>query len=53
MEQLSEAEGKVRELNRVKVHESFAVMKLTPELLDEYVERIEVHPGNEVKVNWK
>ena len=53
MEQLSEAEGKVRELNRVKVHESFTVMKLTPELLDEYVESIEVHPGNEVKVNWK
>lgn len=53
MEQLSEAEDKVRELNRMKVHESFAVTKLTEELLDEYVEDIEVHPGNEVRISWK
>ena len=53
MLQLSEAEDKVRELNRMKVHECFAVTKLTDELLDEYVESIEVHPGNEVKINWK
>ena len=53
MEQLSEAEDKVRELNRMKVHESFAVTKLTEELLDEYVESIEVHPGNEVRTSWK
>lgn len=32
MEQLSEAEDKSRQLNRKKVHESFAVTKLTPEL---------------------
>ena len=53
MEQLSEAEEKVRELNRKKVHESFAVTKLTKELLDEYVESIEVHPRNEVRISWK
>ena len=46
MGQLSEADDKVRELNRPKVHESFAVTKLTDELLEEYVEDIEVHPGN-------
>jgi len=44
MVQLSEAEDKVGELNRMKVHESFAVTRLTDELLDEYVGSIEVHP---------
>ena len=53
MVELSEAEDKVRELNRMKVHESFAVTKLTEELLDEYVEDIEVHPGDEVRIIWK
>jgi hypothetical protein len=53
MVQLSEAEDKVRELNRMKVHECFAVTKLTEELLDEYVESVEVHPGNEVRISWK
>ena len=53
MEQLSEVEDKVRELNRMKVHESFAVTRLTDGLLDEYVESIEVHLGNEVKISWK
>lgn len=53
MEQLSQAEDKVREYKRVKIHDSFAVMKLTPELMDEYVERVEVHPDNEIKVIWK
>ena len=53
LEQMSEAEQKVRELNRMKTHECFAVTKLTKELLDEYVESIEVHPGNEVRINWK
>lgn len=52
-EQLSLAEDKVREYNRLKVHESFAVMKLTPELMDEYIESIEIHPGNDVRVMWK
>jgi hypothetical protein len=50
---LSEAEGKAAEYGRRKVHESFAVMKLTPELLDEYVESIEVHPGDDVRIAWK
>ena len=53
MEQLSEAEDKIRELNRMKVHENFAVTRLTDGLLDEYVESIEVHLGNEVKISWK
>lgn len=53
MESLSGAEDKVRELNRMKVHESFAVTKLTAELLDEYVEDIQVHPGDEVRIIWK
>lgn len=53
MEQLSQAEDKAREYNRVKIHDSFAVMKLTSELMDEYVERVEVHPDNEIKVIWK
>ena len=45
MVQLTEAEDMVGELNRMKVYESFAVTRLTDELLDEYVENIEVHPG--------
>ena len=53
MVQLSEAEDKVRKLNRMKVHECFAVTKLTEELLNEYVESVEVHLGNEVRINWK
>lgn len=52
-EQLSAAEDKVREYDRMKVQESFPVMKLTAELMDEYVERVEVHPNNEIKVIWK
>ena len=53
MEQLSAAEDKVREYSRMKVHDSFPVMKLTAELLDEYMNSIEVLPGNEVRINWK
>ena len=53
MLQLCEAEDKVRELNRMKVHECFAVTKLTEEHLDEYVENVEVHLGNEVKISWR
>lgn len=53
LEELSQTEDKVREYNRVKIHNSFAVMKLTPELMDEYIERVEVHPDNEIKVIWK
>ena len=53
MEQLSVAEDKVREYDRMKVHESFPVMKLTAELLDEYVEDIEILPENGVRINWK
>ena len=26
---------------------------LEKELLDEYVDSIEVHPGNEVRISWK
>ena len=52
-EQLALAEDKVREFSRVKVYESFAVMKLTPELMDEYIESIEIHSGNDVRVIWK
>lgn len=47
------AEDKVREFSCVKVHESFAVMKLTLELMDVYIESIEIHPGNDVRVIWK
>jgi hypothetical protein len=50
---LSEAELKAAEYDRRKVHESFAVLKLTPELLDEYVESIEVHSGDDVRIVWK
>ena len=32
---------------------AFQAMRLTPELLDEYVEKIEVHPENEVRISWK
>ena len=53
MIQLSEAEDRVRELNRMKVHECFAVTKLTNELLDEYVEDIEVTAENKVIIIWK
>lgn len=52
-EQLSEAEDKVREYDRMKVHESFPVMKLTSELMDEYVESIGVLLENESRINWK
>ena len=53
LEQMSEAEDKVRQLNRMKVHESFAVTKLTTELLDEYVESIEVYSEDDVRIIWK
>lgn len=53
MEELSLAEDKVREYDRVKIHDGFALIKLTAELMDEYIERVEVHPDNEVKVIWK
>ena len=53
MIQMSEAEDRVRELNRMKVHECFAVTKLTNELLDEYVEDIEVTAENKVIISWK
>lgn len=53
LEQVSLAEEKVRSFSKVKVHENFAVMKLTPELLDEYVEKVEVLPGSEVRISWK
>lgn len=53
MIQLSEAEDRVRELNRMKVHECFVVTKLTNELLDEYVEDIEVTAENKVIISWK
>ena len=53
MIQLSEAEDRVRELNRMKVHECFAVTKLTNELLDEYLEDIEVTAENKVIISWK
>ena len=29
------------------------VIPVTEELLDEYVESVEVHPGNEVRISWK
>ena len=50
---LSEAENQFRAYGRMKEHKAFAVRKLTPELLDEYVEGIEVHPGDEVRIRWK
>ena len=53
MVRLFEAEDKGRELNRMKVHECFAVTKLTEEHLDEYVESVEVHLGNEVRISWR
>lgn len=52
-EQLSQAEDKARKYRNVKIHDSFAVMKLTPELMDEYVERVEIHLENEIKAIWK
>lgn len=52
-ERLSLAEDKVREYSRVKVYEGFAVKKLTPELMDEYIESIEIYPGNDIRVIWK
>lgn len=53
LKQMLLAEEKVREYSRVKMHENFAVMKLTPKLMDEYVESVEVHPGNKVRIGWK
>ncbi len=41
------------QLSRKLRYECFAVTKLTEELLDEYVESVEVHPGNEVRISWK
>lgn len=52
-EQLAAAERKKKRLDKMKIHENFAVRKLTPELLDEYVDSIEVTAGNEVKIRWK
>ena len=53
MARLSLAKDKAREYNRVKIHDSFVVVKFTPELMDEHVERTEVHPDNEIKIIWK
>ena len=53
LEQVAEAESRVRELNRKKSHKTFAVKKLTKGLLDEYVERIEVHGDDDVRIKWK
>ena len=52
-EQLAEAESRLRELNRKKTHESFAVKKLTKGLIDEYVECITVFNNDDVKIAWK
>lgn len=41
--------GKAKE----KVSYNLMDNKLTAELLDEYVESIEVLLGNEVRINWK
>lgn len=53
MLQLSEAEDKVRKLNRMKMNECFAVTKLTEELLDEYANSVEFQPENEAGISWK
>ena len=53
MARLSLAEDKAREYNCVKIHDNFVVVKFTPELMDEHVERAEVHPDNEIKIIWK
>lgn len=50
---LSEAEDQARAYGRMKEHKAFAVRKLTPELLDEYVESIGVYPGDEIRIRWK
>ena len=51
--QLAEAEERLKELSRKKVHECFAVTKLTKELLDEYVEGIAVYGNDDVRITWK
>ena len=51
--QLAEAEERLKELSRRKVHGCFAVTKLTKELLDEYVERIAVYGNDDVRITWK
>ena len=51
--ELAVAKERVREFDRRKVHESIPVMRLTKELLDEYVEWIEVHGEDDVRIKWK
>lgn len=53
MHQLSEAEDRTGAWNRAKVHESFAVKKLTPELMDENVKDIEVYSEDDIRIIWK
>lgn len=51
--ELSEAEERARQFRNLQVHDDYVIRKLTSELLDEYVERIEVYSEEDIRVIWK
>lgn len=53
LEQLSLAKNELRKYERMKPHEGFAVTKLTPELMDRYIERVEVFSEEDIRIKWK
>lgn len=53
LEQLSLAKDEVRKYERMKPHEGFAVTKLTPELMDQYIECVEVFSEKDIRIKWK
>lgn len=52
-EKLSEAEDNARKLGRIKSRGGFPVMKLTAELMDEYIESVSVHSDEDIRIIWK
>ena len=44
---------KVAEKLGIPCYDAELIQKIAEELMDEYVESVEVHPGNEVRISWK
>ena len=53
LEKLLLAKEKARKYSQIREPEEYTLTKLITELLDKFVESIEVHPGNEVRISWK
>lgn len=53
LKQLSLAKDEARKYERMKPHEGFAVTKLTPELMDRYIESVVVGSEKGIRIRWK